>query len=56
MPFKGSMRSGKHDRNVSVRSRSIRLKTGPRVEGHFNLGGGVSLGWGAGGDERDEGG
>ena len=26
------------------------------MEGHFNLGGGVSLGWGVGGDERDQGG
>ena len=26
------------------------------VEGHLNLGGWVSLGWGAAGDERDQGG
>ena len=26
------------------------------MEGHFNLGGGVSLGWGVDGDERDQGG
>ena len=57
MPFKVSMKFGKHDRNVSGRNRSIRLKTGPRWRGiSIWGGGGVSLGWGAGGHERDQGG
>ena len=48
MPFKVSIvQSGKHDRKVSGRNRSIQNRA--PVEGHINLGGG-------GGDERDQGG
>ena len=44
-------------RQESIRKKQVNpSENRAPVEGHLNLGGGVSLGWGAGGDERDQGG
>ena len=44
-------------RQESIRKKHVNTsENSAPVEGHLNLGGGVSLGWGAGGDERDQGG
>ena len=40
-------------RQESIRKKQVNpSENRAPVEGHLNLGGGVSLGWGAGGDER----